>query len=127
MCASVERVMPSCSVAVVGLDEGAGGVRVRVLGPIELLRDDGIVRLTGLKEQMLLAALAQRANQVLAESIELLERILAHTSPTGLLDAIADGTFGLMKRPADAGRGLDGVALKAPGYLNPASDLLEAR
>ena len=60
--------MPSCSVAVVGLDEGAGGVRVRVLGPIELLRDDGIVRLTGLKEQMLLAALAERANQVLSTS-----------------------------------------------------------
>ena len=36
------------------------------------------------------------------ESIDLLERILAHESRTGLLDAIADGTFGLMKRPADA-------------------------
>jgi beta-lysine 5,6-aminomutase alpha subunit len=71
--------------------------------------------------------IVQRANQVLAESIDLLQRILAHTSPTGLLDAIADGTFGLMKRPADAGRGLDGVALKAPGYLNPASTLLEAQ
>ena len=32
------------------------------------------------------------------------------TTTDGLLDAIADGTFGLMKRPADAGRGLDGVA-----------------
>lgn len=80
--------------------------------------------------------IAQRARQVLAESIDLLERILAHPSQAnrsggnrsgaGLLDAIADGTFGLMKRPADAGRGLDGVALKAPGYLNPATDLLEA-
>ena len=45
---------------------------------------------------------------------------------TGLLDAIADGTFGLMKRPADAGRGLDGVAAKAAGYFNPATELLEA-
>ena len=45
----------------------------------------------------------------------------------GLLDAIADGTFGLMRRPADAGRGLDGVAAKAPGYFNPASEILEAR
>ena len=41
------------------------------------------------------------------------------------IDAIADGTFGLMKRPADAGRGLDGVARKAPGYYNPASEILE--
>ena len=45
----------------------------------------------------------------------------------GLLDAIADGTFGLMKRPADAGRGLDGVAGKAPGYFNPATEILEGR
>ncbi|HWM73115.1 MAG TPA: lysine 5,6-aminomutase subunit alpha, partial [Nocardioides sp.] len=43
----------------------------------------------------------------------------------GLLDAIADGTFGLMKRPADAGRGLDGVAKKSSAYYNPASELLE--
>jgi beta-lysine 5,6-aminomutase alpha subunit len=70
--------------------------------------------------------IAQRARQVLAESIDLLEQILAHEGRTGLLDAIADGTFGLMKRPADAGRGLEGVALKAPGYVNPATDLLEA-
>ena len=30
-----------------------------------------------------------------------------------------------MKRPADAGRGLDGVVRKAGGYVNPATDLLE--
>ena len=71
--------------------------------------------------------IVERARQVLAESIDLLEKILAHESKTGLLDAIADGTFGLMKRPADAGRGLDGVAKKAPGYVNPATDILEAK
>jgi beta-lysine 5,6-aminomutase alpha subunit len=70
--------------------------------------------------------IVQRARQVLAESIDLLDQILAHPSKTGLLDAIADGTFGLMKRPADAGRGLDGVARKAPGYHNPATQILEA-
>ena len=43
----------------------------------------------------------------------------------GLLDAIADGTFGLMKRPADAGRGLDGVARKSSAYYNPATEILE--
>jgi beta-lysine 5,6-aminomutase alpha subunit len=58
---------------------------------------------------------------VLGESIDLLDRIV----DDGLLNAIADGTFGLMKRPADAGRGLDGVARKADGYYNPASELLE--
>jgi beta-lysine 5,6-aminomutase alpha subunit len=65
----------------------------------------------------------QRAEQVLRESIDLLEQIADHER--GLLDAIADGTFGLMKRPADAGRGLDGVARKAPAYYNPASEILE--
>ena len=32
------------------------------------------------------------------------------SSTTRLLNAIADGTFGIMKRPADRGKGLDGVA-----------------
>ncbi len=62
-----------------------------------------------------------RARQVLSEAVELLERIV----DDGMLDAIGDGTFGLMKRPADAGKGLDGVARRADGYYNPASDLLE--
>jgi beta-lysine 5,6-aminomutase alpha subunit len=65
--------------------------------------------------------IAQRARQVLGEAVELLEEIVDDT----LLEAIADGTFGLMKRPADAGKGLDGVVRKADGYLNPATDLLE--
>ena len=42
-----------------------------------------------------------------------------------LLAAIADGTFGLMKRPADKGKGLDGVARKARDYYNPATEILE--
>jgi beta-lysine 5,6-aminomutase alpha subunit len=72
--------------------------------------------------------IAQRANQVLAESLELLEQILDHPGDNygaGLLDAIADGTFGLMKRPADAGKGLEGVAKRARDYYNPATDLLD--
>jgi beta-lysine 5,6-aminomutase alpha subunit len=67
--------------------------------------------------------IASRANQVLGESVDLLDKILDHDN--GLLDAIADGTFGLMKRPADAGRGLEGVAKKARDYYNPATTLLE--
>jgi beta-lysine 5,6-aminomutase alpha subunit len=63
----------------------------------------------------------RRAQQVLDEAVALLERIV----DDGLLAAIGDGTFGLMKRPADGGKGLDGVVRRAPGYLNPAMDLLE--
>jgi len=67
--------------------------------------------------------IVRRAHQVLDESVDLLERIVDDT----LLDAIADGTFGLMKRPADAGKGLDGVARKSSAYYNPASEILEER
>jgi beta-lysine 5,6-aminomutase alpha subunit len=72
--------------------------------------------------------IAQRARQVLAETIDLLRRIASDTDSAGhapLLAAIADGTFGLMKRPADAGRGLEGVAKKADAYYNPATEILE--
>src|SRR5260370_12536603 len=63
----------------------------------------------------------RRAHQVLDESVGLLRRIC----DDGLLNAIADGTFGITKRPADGGRGLDGVIAKAAGCFTPASDLLE--
>jgi beta-lysine 5,6-aminomutase alpha subunit len=63
----------------------------------------------------------RRASQVLAEAVDLLERIEKDT----LLEAIADGTFGIMKRPATGGKGLDGVAAHADGYYNPATDILE--
>jgi beta-lysine 5,6-aminomutase alpha subunit len=68
----------------------------------------------------------RRANQVLGEAVELLERITAEPGNTALLAAIADGTFGLMKRPADAGKGYDGVVEQAPAYVNPATDILES-
>jgi beta-lysine 5,6-aminomutase alpha subunit len=65
--------------------------------------------------------IVKRAHQVLGEAVDLLDRIVRD----GLLEAIADGTFGLMKRPPDKGKGADGVVEKADGYRNPASDLLE--
>ncbi|GAA2525411.1 lysine 5,6-aminomutase subunit alpha [Pilimelia columellifera] len=63
----------------------------------------------------------QRGARVLGEAVELLERIV----DDGLLNAIGDGTFGIMKRPADRGKGLDGVAKQADGYWNPATHILE--
>jgi beta-lysine 5,6-aminomutase alpha subunit len=65
----------------------------------------------------------RRAHGVLDESIELLSRIV----DDGLLNAIADGTFGIMRRPADGGRGLSGVARHEPDYYNPATEILEGR
>jgi beta-lysine 5,6-aminomutase alpha subunit len=64
---------------------------------------------------------ATRARQVLSEAVELLGRI----ADDGLLPAIAEGTFGITKRPADGGKGLDGVVAHADGYWNPAVELLE--
>ena len=75
-----------------------------------------------------------RARTVLGEAVDLLDRIVnaEHvgaprrvdgTAYPPLLAAIADGTFGLMKRPPEAGKGLDGVierALGDEGYDNPA-------
>lgn len=71
-----------------------------------------------------------RARQVLGEAVDLLEQILDDTPGevargVPLLQAIADGTFGHMKRPADQGKGLDGVAKHAEDYHNPAVELLE--
>ncbi|MEU1518633.1 lysine 5,6-aminomutase subunit alpha [Streptomyces sp. NPDC005811] len=65
--------------------------------------------------------IARRADTVLREAVGLLEEL----DGRGLLDAIAAGTFGGMRRPADGGRGRDGVAARAPGYRNPAIELLE--
>jgi beta-lysine 5,6-aminomutase alpha subunit len=75
----------------------------------------------------------RRADQVLREAVELLERIVGSAgsadpqAPGGpLLEAIAHGTFGIMKRPADRGKGLDGVAAHEADYYNPATEILEA-
>ncbi|MER5198109.1 lysine 5,6-aminomutase subunit alpha [Streptomyces sp. NPDC002755] len=66
--------------------------------------------------------IARRADAVLREAVDLLERLCDR----GLLDAIGEGTFGGMRRPVEGGRGRDGVARRAPGYRNPAIELLEA-
>ncbi|MGI8717688.1 MAG: lysine 5,6-aminomutase subunit alpha [Lapillicoccus sp.] len=72
-----------------------------------------------------------RARQVLGEAIALLERIVDDGTRAGgpaLLAAIGDGTFGLMRRPPEAGKGLDGVVERVTGpggYDNPAISLLD--
>ena len=66
--------------------------------------------------------IVRRAHQVLAEAVDLLARIV----DDGLLNAIADGTFGITRRPTDAGKGLNDVVPHADGYYNPTLELLEA-
>ncbi|GAB7044989.1 lysine 5,6-aminomutase subunit alpha [Catenuloplanes indicus] len=62
----------------------------------------------------------RRAHTVLAEAVALLERIVDES----LLTAIGRGTFGIMKRPPDRGRGLSGVAPISQMYHNPFEGLL---
>ncbi|GAA3803860.1 D-lysine 5,6-aminomutase subunit alpha [Sphaerisporangium flaviroseum] len=64
---------------------------------------------------------AERARQVLSETVDLLDRVC----DSSLLTAIAEGTFGVTRRPPDRGRGLEGVVRQADTYYNPATDLLE--
>src|SRR3712207_1073643 len=66
----------------------------------------------------------RRADTVLREAVELLGRIADH--PEGLIQAIADGTFGITRRPPDGGKGLDGVVATSVDAYNPALELLEA-
>ncbi len=61
-----------------------------------------------------------RAQQVLADAHELLERI----AETGLFTAIAEASFGDVSRKADEGRGLEGIVKTGEGYLNPAVELM---
>jgi beta-lysine 5,6-aminomutase alpha subunit len=65
---------------------------------------------------------ATRARQVLSESIDLLERVC----DSSLLTAIAEGTFGITRRPPDGGKGLSGVAAHEDDYFNPATEILES-
>ncbi|MEU8270287.1 lysine 5,6-aminomutase subunit alpha [Sphaerisporangium sp. NPDC049002] len=63
----------------------------------------------------------ERARQVLSETVDLLDRVC----DTSLLTAIAQGTFGVTRRPPDRGKGLDGVVQQSGAYYNPATHLLE--
>jgi beta-lysine 5,6-aminomutase alpha subunit len=61
-----------------------------------------------------------RAREVLAGALELLERI----ARTGLLQAIAEATFGDVSRTVDDGRGRDGIVAVEDGYFNPVLELM---
>jgi beta-lysine 5,6-aminomutase alpha subunit len=61
-----------------------------------------------------------RAQEVLAGAHALLERI----ADTGVIEAIAQGTFGDVSRHRDEGRGIEGIVTVGEGYLNPLVDLM---
>ncbi len=67
--------------------------------------------------------LERHAQAVLRRTVQLLQRV----AQAGMFDAIEAGWFADTPRPRDGGRGLDGVAARQPGYVNPLLDLWEPR
>lgn len=65
----------------------------------------------------------QRAQVVLANILSFLEEV----EGTGILTALAEGKFAETKRPADKGKGIEGVIEKSPDYQNPIFEELERR
>jgi beta-lysine 5,6-aminomutase alpha subunit len=62
----------------------------------------------------------RRAQEVLAGCRALLERV----AEMGLMRAIEAGVFADVKRPADGGRGFEGVLERSPSYWNPFEEAL---
>jgi beta-lysine 5,6-aminomutase alpha subunit len=65
--------------------------------------------------------IVNRAKQVLDQTMSFLEGV----SRAGLFDSIAQGRFAEVKRKPDGGKGLEGVAEKAPDYWNPVEAFLK--
>ncbi|MEO6990022.1 MAG: lysine 5,6-aminomutase subunit alpha [Candidatus Baltobacteraceae bacterium] len=64
----------------------------------------------------------RRAQEVLAGCRALLERV----AEMGLMRAIEAGVFADVKRPADGGRGFEGVLERSPSYWNPFEEALSS-
>jgi beta-lysine 5,6-aminomutase alpha subunit len=62
-----------------------------------------------------------RAQQVLGEAHELLERI----AQVGLFTALGEGVFGDVRRQVGEGRGIEGIVETGESYINPASELMQ--
>ncbi len=65
--------------------------------------------------------ISTRANEVLAQAVEFLERV----ADEGLFTAMASGEFADIKRPENGGKGQDGVFLKDKDYSNPFMDQMK--
>jgi beta-lysine 5,6-aminomutase alpha subunit len=66
--------------------------------------------------------IARRVHEVLKGACDLLESVRGET----LWSAIARGAFADVKREPTGGKGLAGVLSRAPSYLNPLLERLEA-
>lgn len=77
----------------------------------------------GLGDELLIrpdGKIAARAREVLDRAAQMLETVAG----IGLFSALERGMFADIQRSRDGGKGLSGVALKAPDYCNPFLDLM---
>ena len=65
--------------------------------------------------------LEQRAQAVLEQAVALLRRVAG----AGMFEAVEHGWFADTPRRRDGGRGLEGVAVREPEYVNPFLELWE--
>ena len=65
----------------------------------------------------------QRAQTVLAEAVELLERV----EREGMFKVLSEGVFADVFRPQRKGKGRDGVVMRAADYYNPVEAMLRER
>jgi DNA-binding SARP family transcriptional activator len=97
----------------------ACGMRFRVLGPLEVSTDSGLVVVGGQKERMLLALLLTRPNQVV--SVETLIGGLWGERPPRSAEKTLQGHVARLRRALEPGRprGAPGEVLvtREPGYL----------
>jgi beta-lysine 5,6-aminomutase alpha subunit len=84
-----------------------------VMNTMEGLADEITFRKDGI--------IAKRAQAVLDEAVAFMEDV----DREGLMSAIEQGHFADIKRPADLGKGLDGLQKKGPGYYNPFETFLK--
>jgi beta-lysine 5,6-aminomutase alpha subunit len=65
--------------------------------------------------------IAKRANEVLAQATEFLEKV----AQEDLFSAMAKGEFAEIKRPENSGKGLEGVIMKDSSYYNPCMESMK--
>jgi predicted ATPase/DNA-binding SARP family transcriptional activator len=109
---------PGCGFAAAGLwdrAKGAGQVRFRILGPLEVAGDDGVpVPVAGVKERALLADLLVNAGRVVAAD-RLIDDLWGEHAPGNPANALQGRVSQLRRALGPAGREL--VAHRPPGYV----------
>jgi predicted ATPase/DNA-binding SARP family transcriptional activator len=92
-------------------------MRYRLLGPLEVLSDDGVpVPISGERERDLLATLLLEANRAVSSG-RLIEAIWGHEEPPTAANALQVHVSKLRRKLADAAGGESPLKRRTPGYV----------